>query len=1101
MINVFMSLLFQSGRRQIILFIVIMAFLSQSAFITITWYMYKKHKRQQTIFLKYTVNMAKSVVESVLIEEINLRHRIIYERVFENIQGHLNMTKDAAQAFGDTGEVVIGYQKGDLIEFVFDPRFSGQVHPKSIGLDSLHLSGPMRKALLGESGIMTGLDYRGVRVLAVYESLPQIKLGIVGKIDLSELQKPFLYSIAYSFFLIIILFGATGVIIIRVGEHIITIHENRERERQAYIDFAPIGMIVCDQNGKFLEINNQASEILGYGKEELVNQSFGELMPDKVIKVHHGDSIINEMAQFFNVDRKFKNKLGEEFYLLISVIRLTKIRYMCFITDITALKQIENRLYESEEIFRGLFAAASDAIIMSDERGRVVLWNSGAEKIFGYSAKEAAYIKISELIIPEDYRKKHEDALLEFSQAGKGNRIGKTTEFITVNKAGQELPVEMSLGSIYLKEKWHAIAIIRDIKERKDTEAALHDSQTRLNISLETSGIGLWEWDIKNDLWTASTTYYTMLGYQPETGAGDRKFWLERTHPDERPIVIQKIADILSGKDTKYQYEARVLNADGAYRWVSVLGKVVESDVHWKPLRILGTRIDITERKQAEIALRKSKELIQTVIENTPVRIFWKDRDLSYLGCNILFAQDAGFAHPDDLIGKTDFEMGWKDQAELYRADDKATMETGQARLNYEEPQTTPDGKTNWLRTSKVPLRDENNEVIGILGLYEDITQEKIAAQAIIDNETKFRTLFESSKDAIFLLDQTGFIDCNVRTLELLKCKREDFIGKHPAQFLPVTQLNGKSSKALVDQIIMDVYDSNKIENNEFEWKVRSLDGTEFDGDITITTTKISGKKYIQVTVRDISERKQMESQLAQSSKMATLGEMATGVAHEINQPLTVIRMGAQLLERFSEKKQLTDEILKDQMGKFIRNIDRAAKIINHLRLFGRMSAEAISTFSIDEPIKNAIEMVENRIRQSSINLVLDLDKGSWFVIGEVSSIEQVLINILLNAADALLIGENENREISIQTKYLEDTKMVEINISNNGQKISDVILQKVFEPFFTTKPAGQGTGLGLSISYGIIQAHKGSISVSNTEYGPRFTIKLPAKGSYTAAV
>ncbi|MDQ6967007.1 MAG: PAS domain-containing protein, partial [Mariprofundaceae bacterium] len=115
--------------------------------------------------------------------------------------------------------------------------------------------------------------------------------------------------------------------------------------------------------------------------------------------------------------------------------------------------------------------------------------------------------------------------------------------------------------------------------------------------------------------------------------------------------------------------------------------------------------------------------------------VFWKDRDSRYLGCNALFAQDAGFATPEEIIGKTDVDMGWKEQAEWYRADDQAAMQSGEARLTYEEPQTTPDGEHIWLCTSKVPLRNHVGDVIGILGIYDDITERKLAAQTIQDSE------------------------------------------------------------------------------------------------------------------------------------------------------------------------------------------------------------------------------------------------------------------------------------------------------------------------------------------------------------------------------
>ena len=128
---------------------------------------------------------------------------------------------------------------------------------------------------------------------------------------------------------------------------------------------------------------------------------------------------------------------------------------------------------------------------------------------------------------------------------------------------------------------------------------------------------------------------------------------------------------------------------------------------------------DLRER---ELALSRTNELLQLVLDTIPVRVFWKDLNLRYLGCNRLFAQDSGLAGPDHLFGLDDFSMGWRDQAEAYRADDSAVIESGVSRVNYEEPQTTPNGEQIWLRTSKLPLRDLDGTIIGVLGTYEDIT-------------------------------------------------------------------------------------------------------------------------------------------------------------------------------------------------------------------------------------------------------------------------------------------------------------------------------------------------------------------------------------------
>lgn len=190
---------------------------------------------------------------------------------------------------------------------------------------------------------------------------------------------------------------------------------------------------------------------------------------------------------------------------------------------------------------------------------------------------------------------------------------------------------------------------------------------------------------------------------------------------------------------------------------------------------------DIAERKYAETALADSRNLLRTVIDAAPVRIFWKDRELRYLGCNPTFAKDAGEESPSDVIGKDDYQLGWREQAELYRADDRHVMESGIPRLSYDEPQTTPDGKTIWLRTSKVPLRNAANEIIGVLGLYEDITEQKLTEERIqylahydaltgLPNRTKVEEILKyviglakrnNERIAVMFLDLDRFKDVN----------------------------------------------------------------------------------------------------------------------------------------------------------------------------------------------------------------------------------------------------------------------------------------------------------------------------------------------------
>ena len=167
---------------------------------------------------------------------------------------------------------------------------------------------------------------------------------------------------------------------------------------------------------------------------------------------------------------------------------------------------------------------------------------------------------------------------------------------------------------------------------------------------------------------------------------------------------------------------------------------------------------DITERKRAEAALMDSRQIIEGIINAIPVRVFWKDKNLVYLGCNAVFARDAGFADPKDIIGKDDYHLGWRDQAELYRDDDRQVIESGCSKLLIEELQTTPEGNTITLLTSKIPLRSSDGEIIGVLGTYMDITERKRAEIALRASEERFKKIFEEAHQVGIVITSPSFV-------------------------------------------------------------------------------------------------------------------------------------------------------------------------------------------------------------------------------------------------------------------------------------------------------------------------------------------------------
>jgi PAS domain S-box-containing protein len=210
--------------------------------------------------------------------------------------------------------------------------------------------------------------------------------------------------------------------------------------------------------------------------------------------------------------------------------------------------------------------------------------------------------------------------------------------------------------------------------------------------------------------------------------------------------------------------------------------------------------IDVTQRKQTEDALRASRDLLQSVVEHVPIRIFWKDIDSRYLGCNSLFARDAGFSRPEDIHGKNDFQMAWRDHASQYVADDKLVMSTGKFKLGFEEPQTRPDGHTIWLRTSKVPLHKPDGTVDGMLGIYDDITDQRLAAEALRRSTRALRTLSAGNEALVHISEEDKLLQASCRVVVDMGGYREAtmFVPLHDrAKSISVVAHAGPSLKLL----------------------------------------------------------------------------------------------------------------------------------------------------------------------------------------------------------------------------------------------------------------------------------------------------------------
>lgn len=286
-----------------------------------------------------------------------------------------------------------------------------------------------------------------------------------------------------------------------------------------------------------------------------------------------------------------------------------------------------------------------------------------------------------------------------------------------------------------------------DITAQKQVVDALRTSEKNLLEAQRIAQTGSWQLELATNKITWSHELYGMLGLDPSQPPPDQPEFSRILTPESWALLNKTYSKMLSD-GIPYEIELEIVKKSENCGWILSRGETI-CDANGTTIAIHGVSVNITRRKQAEEALLRSRDLLSKIVDNIPVRVFWKDTESRYLGCNAAFAHDAGSAAPEDIVGKTDLQLGWHEQAELYRADDKQVMTSGIAKLGYEEPLTGPAGKAIWIRTSKVPMLDARKQVVGMLGIYEDITARK-QSEIALHNANRALRAISACNEAMF---------------------------------------------------------------------------------------------------------------------------------------------------------------------------------------------------------------------------------------------------------------------------------------------------------------------------------------------------------------
>jgi PAS domain S-box-containing protein len=563
--------------------------------------------------------------------------------------------------------------------------------------------------------------------------------------------------------------------------------------------------------------------------------------------------------------------------------------------------------------------------------------------------------------------------------------------------------------------------------------------------------------------------------------------WLEQVYPADREALRRRLQD-LRDDGLSMLLCVRLYRPDDGPEpiWYRLQGQALGLG---KNRRLVGFMLDISDIKNQEQRAAAAHARLDNLIASSPAVIyvqryvegalqptFFSDSLLPLLGWSLADCA------PDTLVDRVH-----PDDRTQYFERTRLLLREGSVRARYRLRDSR--GDYHWLLDEAKLLRDDLGLPVEAVGLWLDVTEATLAAEQVKQSEERYRILVEDSPAMICRYRPDLTLTFGNRPLAMyLELTPEQLPGMNLGSWMSQAQRDAFTQRLnqLSPEFPISTAEINlQLPGREHAWWVWSDRGV-FDEQGQLLE--------IQAVGRDNTEVRRSQQQLTQSAKMATLGEMATGLAHEINQPLNVMRMAVvNVLKRLSTGEVQVD-YLTDKLNRIDSQVQRAARVVDHMRVFGRRSEIEQHPFNPALAIEGTLALLAEGMRGKGVDLRISEAGFDVQVRGHVDQLEQVLINLMVNARDALL-GKREGNPafkpwISVYAER--DAQVVRLWVEDNGGGIDPRLLERIFEPFFTTKPVGVGTGLGLSVSYGIVENMGGKLSVRNATEGARFCIELP---------
>ena len=744
-----------------------------------------------------------------------------------------------------------------------------------------------------------------------------------------------------------------------------------------------------------------------------------------------------------------------------------------------------DRLPVSDNWFRNVFDHSSIGIGLVNKDGRFMRTNHAFRRMLGYSEAELNTRTFMDVTHPEDLSVSTDqvrrvlngeltDFQVEKRYFDKNGKVVWSLTRVTAVRDGAGKPL-------------HLMAEAQDITQRRQAESALRESEQRFRRLVEDSADAIFLHDPEGVLVDVNDQACSSLGYTRDELLGMSVQDIDKGTP---PVPFNRLWKQMK-LDSPATVEGIHRRRDGTTFPVEVrIAKIGTSD---EPL-VLAIARDITQRKQSQYALRESEQRLRTIFESAPIGIANVDREGKFLQVNPALQK---------MLGYTEEELKHLKFADITYPDDidtsaKAFRELRKGKRDtvfLEKRYRLKNGESKWSQLAISAVRDADGDLAFTIVMVQDVTERKRAEADRRESEERFRSVLAAVPDLIFVLDAEGrYRHIFTAEPEMLVKPTDVLLGQSIHDVLPPN--DAQSIQAVIDRTIA----TGQLQQFEYPLMIQEMQMWFSARVVPFTADRDPAVLWLS---RDITDRKQAEvrerlhqDQLAHVSRLNTMGEMATGLAHELNQPLAAIANFANgCLQRLRSNADPRE--FAEALSQITHQTERAGAIIRRIRNFIHKHDIERAAVAINEIVREVTRFTASEADHLSVRTHLELAADLAPIPVDRIQIEQVLVNLVRNALESMGQCPEADRRLTIRTAATEDGQ-VEISVCDRGPGLPEDERERVFEPFYSNKT--EGMGMGLTISRSIAEAHAGRLSAEeNPEGGCIFRLILPATGNHRA--